>query len=208
MALPNQRIWDAGVPHCGREPIRDVIVFGAKESIMVERRRKQAHSRKTVGRKLTRKTGRTKARRSGPIRKKTSAKKVSKKTSTRKSSTKKSAAKPSPKRWSQRVTRESDALDLRHGVFKLTDPKKIAASLKRSAEHSSRRKRPQIMPRAGGNQLRRTKWGPFKLDGCAALVVAGVAPDQGDAARDRRGCAAVFRHLRVTGRSQGGTVLR
>jgi hypothetical protein len=45
-----------------------------------------------------------------------------------------------PKRWSQRVTRESDALDLKRGVFKLTDPKKIAASLKRSAERSSRRK--------------------------------------------------------------------
>jgi hypothetical protein len=42
--------------------------------------------------------------------------------------------------WSGRVTRESDALDLRQGVFKLDDPKKIAASLKRSAEHSKRRK--------------------------------------------------------------------
>jgi hypothetical protein len=38
------------------------------------------------------------------------------------------------------VTQESDALDLKRGVFTLTDPKKIAASLKRSAEHSSRRK--------------------------------------------------------------------
>ena len=46
----------------------------------------------------------------------------------------------SPKRWSQRVTQESDALDLKRGVFKLTSAKKIAASLKRSAEHSSRRK--------------------------------------------------------------------
>jgi len=44
------------------------------------------------------------------------------------------------KRWSQRVTRESDALDLQGGVFKLHDPKRIAASLKRSAERSSRRK--------------------------------------------------------------------
>ena len=48
--------------------------------------------------------------------------------------------KSSPKRWSQRVTRESDALDLKRGVFKQTSAKKIAASLKRSAEHSSRRK--------------------------------------------------------------------
>ena len=45
-----------------------------------------------------------------------------------------------PKRWSQRVTEQSDALDLQQGVFTLTDPKKIAASLKRSAERSSRRK--------------------------------------------------------------------
>jgi hypothetical protein len=56
----------------------------------------------------------------------------------KKASAKRRAA--SPKRWSQRVTRESDALDLKGGVFTLHDPKKIAASLKRSAEHSARRK--------------------------------------------------------------------
>jgi hypothetical protein len=38
------------------------------------------------------------------------------------------------------VTRESDALDLKRGVFTSRDPKRIAASLKRSAERSSRRK--------------------------------------------------------------------
>jgi hypothetical protein len=38
------------------------------------------------------------------------------------------------------VTKESDALDLKGGVFKLRDPKRIAASLKRSAERSRRRK--------------------------------------------------------------------
>jgi hypothetical protein len=69
----------------------------------------------------------------------------------RKSATRKSARKSaarrktgtrrsSPKRWSHRVTEESDALDLKRGVFKLTSAKKIAASLKQSAEHSSRRK--------------------------------------------------------------------
>jgi hypothetical protein len=46
----------------------------------------------------------------------------------------------SSRRWSQRVTQTSDALDLKGGVFTLSDPQKIAASLKRSAEHSSRRK--------------------------------------------------------------------
>jgi len=45
-----------------------------------------------------------------------------------------------PKRWSQRVTKESDALDLDRGVFKLSSASRIAASLKRSAERSKRRK--------------------------------------------------------------------
>jgi hypothetical protein len=53
---------------------------------------------------------------------------------------KRSARSATTKRWSQRVTKESDALDLKRGVFTLTDPSKIAASLKRSAEHSARRK--------------------------------------------------------------------
>lgn len=51
-----------------------------------------------------------------------------------------SGRKTSSRRWSQRVTRESDALDLKKGVFKQTSAKKIASSLKRSAERSSRRK--------------------------------------------------------------------
>jgi len=46
----------------------------------------------------------------------------------------------SSKCWTQRVTEESDALDLQQGVFTLNDPKQIAASLKRSAEKSTRRK--------------------------------------------------------------------
>jgi hypothetical protein len=45
-----------------------------------------------------------------------------------------------PKRWSQRVTKQSDALDLDRGVFKLSSASKIATSLKRSAERSKRRK--------------------------------------------------------------------
>lgn len=44
------------------------------------------------------------------------------------------------KRWSQKVTEHSDALDLERDVFTLDDPKEIAASLKRSAERSRRRK--------------------------------------------------------------------
>ena len=48
--------------------------------------------------------------------------------------------KKAKERWSQRVLDQSDALDLEVGVFKLKDPKDIALSLKRSAEHSHRRK--------------------------------------------------------------------
>lgn len=44
------------------------------------------------------------------------------------------------KRWSQRVTKTSNALDLDEGVFAKDDPREIARSLKRSAERSRRRK--------------------------------------------------------------------
>ncbi|TWA92338.1 DUF3175 domain-containing protein [Bradyrhizobium stylosanthis] len=76
------------------------------------------------------------------VRKTTHSRKTAarRKTSARRSTARKSTKRAAPRRWSQRVTRESDALDLKQGVFKLTSAKKIAASLKRSAEHSSRRK--------------------------------------------------------------------
>jgi hypothetical protein len=45
------------------------------------------------------------------------------------------------KRWSQHVTETSHALDLQQGVFAQRDPKAIARSLKRSAEHSARLER-------------------------------------------------------------------
>ena len=44
------------------------------------------------------------------------------------------------KRWSQRVTERSNALDLDPGIFTRTDPRGIARSLKRSADRSRRRK--------------------------------------------------------------------
>ena len=43
-------------------------------------------------------------------------------------------------KWSQQVTRTSNALDLEPGVFTFDDPRRIAQSLKRSAETSQRRK--------------------------------------------------------------------
>jgi hypothetical protein len=58
---------------------------------------------------------------------------------TRKAAPKMATPRPT-KKWSHDVTEHSDALDLQRDVFKLDDPKKIAASLKRSAERSHRRK--------------------------------------------------------------------
>src|ERR1041385_3271148 len=61
--------------------------------------------------------------------------------STRKSHVRrKTAAKRGGRRWSKHVTETSNAMDLKGGVFKLRNPRKIAASLKRSAERSHRRK--------------------------------------------------------------------
>lgn len=50
--------------------------------------------------------------------------------------------KTSPKKWSQKVTRESHALALEEGVFTWKDPRRIAHSLKRSADTSDQRKAP------------------------------------------------------------------
>jgi Protein of unknown function (DUF3175) len=44
------------------------------------------------------------------------------------------------RRWSQEITRTSNALDLEPGVFTWTDPAAIARSLKASAERSTRRR--------------------------------------------------------------------
>ena len=52
----------------------------------------------------------------------------------------KNPAKAPARSWSHDVTEHSRALVLEKGVFSLTDPKEIAASLKRSAEASKRRK--------------------------------------------------------------------
>jgi len=49
--------------------------------------------------------------------------------------------KQGPKKyWSADVTKHSNVLDLDKGVFTWSDPKRIARSLKKSAESSSRRK--------------------------------------------------------------------
>ena len=52
---------------------------------------------------------------------------------------------PRKKFWSGEVTKSSFALDLEEGVFTWSDPKRIALSLKKSAEQSVRRKTTPFM---------------------------------------------------------------
>jgi hypothetical protein len=52
----------------------------------------------------------------------------------------KAKTKRKTRRWSQHVTETSDAMTLEEGVFTRASPKAIARSVKRSAEHSHRRK--------------------------------------------------------------------
>jgi hypothetical protein len=67
--------------------------------------------------------------------------KRSRKRATRaKPSSPRAGARHSSRRWSGQVTKHSNALDLEQDVFKSKDPRKIALSLKRSAQRSTRRK--------------------------------------------------------------------
>jgi hypothetical protein len=51
-----------------------------------------------------------------------------------------SAGRKPARRWSAEATARSNALDLERSVFTWKDPRRIAGSLKRSAEQSRRRK--------------------------------------------------------------------
>src|SRR5256886_16652504 len=53
---------------------------------------------------------------------------------------KKSSKTRQGRRWSAQVTKQSNALDLRPKVFRSSNPRQVALSLKRSAERSKRRK--------------------------------------------------------------------
>ena len=66
--------------------------------------------------------------------------KTARNATTRRRPAHKAGARKSPRRWSGEVTRRSDALDLARGVFTWKNPRRIASSLKRSAEQSRRRK--------------------------------------------------------------------
>jgi Protein of unknown function (DUF3175) len=103
-----------------RKPVRSCKADARKSSRLKPTKPKTTRP-KTTGKTASKTTGKAHSARRQPVAKKT-------------------AGKSPAKRWSQRVTQDSDALDLKRGVFTLTDPKRIAASLKRSAEHSSRRK--------------------------------------------------------------------
>jgi protein gp37 len=52
----------------------------------------------------------------------------------------KTTKKSSAKKWSGKVTRDSHALMLEEGVFTWADPRRIARSLKKSADSSTARK--------------------------------------------------------------------
>ena len=65
---------------------------------------------------------------------------MSKRSDGKKGSRKKSSRGTSANRWSADVTRKSDALDVEDSIFTSRSPKKIALSLKHSAETSKRRK--------------------------------------------------------------------
>ncbi|HEY2726942.1 MAG TPA: DUF3175 domain-containing protein [Parafilimonas sp.] len=78
------------------------------------------------------------AKKSAP--KKKAAKKASPKKSSVKKSSSKTVKKSAPKKWSKKVMQTSNAMDLEKDIFKSKDPKKIAASVKHSAEKSKRKK--------------------------------------------------------------------
>lgn len=72
---------------------------------------------------------------------KSSVKRTTKKAAKRKTAARGSARRKRPvKKWSGRVNATSDALDLKHHLFRQRSPAAIARSLKRSAERSRRRK--------------------------------------------------------------------
>jgi hypothetical protein len=62
------------------------------------------------------------------------------KTKARKTDARQTTTRRSARKWSGAVTRNSDALTLEKDVFKQRSAKKIAESLKRSADRSRRRK--------------------------------------------------------------------
>jgi hypothetical protein len=83
------------------------------------------------------------ARRKSAARTKATASRTAKRKTARRKTTQSKArrtARAKRRRWSAEVTRRSDALDLENSVFTSSDPRKIARSLKRSAERSRRRK--------------------------------------------------------------------
>ena len=96
--------------------------------------------RSAPGRKTASRRSAPSTRKHKTITRKAAAHKATARKRTTKSSARGRSTARSSRRWSHQVTERSDALDLQHGVFKQSSAKKIAASLKRSAEHSSRRK--------------------------------------------------------------------
>jgi Protein of unknown function (DUF3175) len=95
-------------------------------------------AKRTSGKASTRKAA---------AKKSTAKQQVAKSIPTKRTTTNKAAAgkatrsaKNTVNRWSKHVMETSDAMDLERNIFKSKNPRKIALSLKRSAEQSHRRK--------------------------------------------------------------------
>jgi hypothetical protein len=118
-------------PYCKRE-VRNWMQSGDYVAMAQRKAARKSTARRGTVRKST-------ARKS-TARKSVARKSAARKSTAPKSTARKSAARKTGRRWSGVVTRTSNALDLSRGVFTWTDPKRIAGSLKRSAERSKRRK--------------------------------------------------------------------
>jgi hypothetical protein len=95
----------------------------------------------------TKRTSGKPSTRKAAAKKSTAKKQIAKSTATKRTTTRKAAAgkatrsaKKTVNRWSKHVMETSDAMDLQRNIFKSKNPRKIALSLKRSAEQSHRRK--------------------------------------------------------------------
>src|SRR4051812_21377161 len=111
----------------------------AKKAVKKSPAKKAATALKKTASKKKAAPKKTASKKAAP-KKRAPAKAATNKTGTKKSAVKKSTAKKTPRKWSARVTATSDAMDLQQRIFTSKDPKKIARSVKKSAEKSNRRK--------------------------------------------------------------------
>lgn len=114
---------------------------GAKKSPAKKSGGKRAVKKTTSQKTASKKTASKKSASKKTSSKKAAAEKSAlKKVASKKTASKNASRKTPVKKWSGKVTETSDAMDLRENIFKSSDPKKIARSLKTSSEKSHRKK--------------------------------------------------------------------